>query len=101
MSAQAPALTVDALRVEFAGRPGALTALRDVSFYLSEARKLALVGESRSGKTTLGRTLLRLIEPTSGSTICYGCDLNTLGPAALRTLCASVCRSSFRTLYRR
>jgi ABC-type multidrug transport system fused ATPase/permease subunit len=101
MSAQAPALTVDALRVEFAGWPGALTALRDVSFYLSEARKLALVGESRSGKTTLGRTLLRLIEPTSASTICYGCDLNTLGPAALRALCASVCRSSFRTLYRR
>ena len=41
-------------------------AVEDVSFYIKKGETLGLVGESGCGKTTLGRTLLRLYEPTSG-----------------------------------
>jgi oligopeptide transport system ATP-binding protein len=41
-------------------------AVEDVSFYINKGETLGLVGESGCGKTTLGRTLLRLYEPTSG-----------------------------------
>ncbi len=41
-------------------------AVEDVSFFIREGETLGLVGESGCGKTTLGRTLLRLYEPTSG-----------------------------------
>jgi len=41
-------------------------AVEDVSFYIKEGETLGLVGESGCGKTTLGRTILRLHEPTSG-----------------------------------
>ena len=41
-------------------------AVDDVSFFVREGETLGLVGESGCGKTTVGRTILRLIEPTSG-----------------------------------
>lgn len=60
----------------FFGKPVSYTkAVDDVSFDVYKGETLGLVGESGCGKTTLGRTLLRLIEPTSGKVIYNGIDL--------------------------
>jgi oligopeptide/dipeptide ABC transporter ATP-binding protein len=63
-----------------------IRAVEGVSFDLGKAETLALVGESGCGKSSVGRTLLRLQEPTAGSAIFEGVDLFSLDRDALRRL---------------
>lgn len=59
-------------------------AVDDVSFSLGRARTLALVGESGAGKSTVGRMVARLLEPTSGRVRIAGVDLLSLSRRELR-----------------
>jgi peptide/nickel transport system ATP-binding protein len=61
-------------------------AVDDVSFEVFKGETLGLVGESGCGKTTLGRTLLRLIEPGSGKIIYNGIDLTKKGKDEIKSL---------------
>ena len=87
----APLLQVENLKVYFPIRKGFFVrqtefvkAVDDVSFTIYPGETVGLVGESGCGKTTLGRTLLRLTEPTSGRILFEGTDLAQLPAADLR-----------------
>jgi peptide/nickel transport system ATP-binding protein len=92
LEAQTPLLAVENLQVFFPVR-GILgqtkryvMAVNDVSFQVRPGETLGLVGESGCGKTTLGRALVRLIEPTGGKIWFEGQNLTQLGGQTLRRL---------------
>jgi oligopeptide/dipeptide ABC transporter ATP-binding protein len=61
-------------------------AVDGVSFTIKSGECLGMVGESGCGKTTIGRTILRLVEPTAGSVIFDGADIAKVNARALKTL---------------
>jgi peptide/nickel transport system ATP-binding protein len=86
-------LDVTDLRKTFPARTGLfgnvidhVHAVDGISFGIAEGRTLGLVGESGCGKSTVGRTILRLIEPTSGAIRFGGDDITALPAAQLRVL---------------
>ena len=60
-------------------------AVDDVSFFVKKGETLGLVGESGCGKTTVGRTMLRLIEPTGGAVRFEGRDVFSMSARELKT----------------
>jgi peptide/nickel transport system ATP-binding protein len=65
---------------------GRVHAVEDVSFQLRAGETLALVGESGCGKSTTGRSILRLIEPAAGRITFEGKDLSKANPTELRAM---------------
>jgi peptide/nickel transport system ATP-binding protein len=79
--------TVFTTKRNIAGKPiKQYKAVNNVSFEVYPGETLGLVGESGCGKTTLGRTILRLIEPSSGNTIYKNIQVNNLKADDLRNL---------------
>ena len=86
-----PVLEVNNLKKHFVIQKGFLRrtsghvfAVDGVSFAIGAGETLGLVGESGCGKSTVGRTVLRLIEPTDGSIKLDGADITRLGKVELR-----------------
>jgi peptide/nickel transport system ATP-binding protein len=90
-SGPAPLLVAEGLTKHFMVRGGALRlshrtvkAVDDISFTMAREETLCLVGESGCGKSTVGRLLVRLIEPTAGTIRLDGADVTRAAGAALR-----------------
>jgi peptide/nickel transport system ATP-binding protein len=77
-------LEVRNLKKYFKTPKGMLHAVDDINFSVDRGKTLGIVGESGCGKTTTGRCLLRLVEPTSGEILFEGKDITRLGNSAMR-----------------
>ncbi|PTY78790.1 dipeptide/oligopeptide/nickel ABC transporter ATP-binding protein [Heyndrickxia sporothermodurans] len=70
----------------FGKKVGEVKAVDDISFVIQKGETLGLVGESGCGKSTTGRMLLRLLEPSEGKIIFEGNDITTLSKQELRKI---------------
>jgi oligopeptide transport system ATP-binding protein len=93
----APLLEVQHLRKWFPAKSGgllsgkdAIKAVNDISFTLNYYETLGVVGESGCGKSTMGRTVLRLLEPTGGKVFFEGRDIGALRGKELRKIRADM-----------
>lgn len=78
-------LEVNHLKKYFKTNRGVLHAVDDVSFTIEKGKTLGIVGESGCGKSTTGRCVMRLIEPTSGEILFDGVDLMKLSKREMRS----------------
>src|SRR3954468_5213445 len=89
-----PLLELDGLKVYFPIKSGLILdrhigdirAVDDVSLTINRGETVGLVGESGCGKSTVGRTILRLYKPTEGRIVFDGKDISQLGEQELRPL---------------
>jgi peptide/nickel transport system ATP-binding protein len=81
-----PILKVDNLAVRFDLPNGRVHAVEDVSFDLRPGETLSLVGESGCGKSTTGRAIIRLVNPSAGSIVIGGQDVTKAGTRELRDM---------------
>ena len=100
-SAASPLLQVTGLKVHFPIRKGLfkrvagqVKAVDGVSLKIAAGKTLALVGESGCGKTTIGKSILQLIQPTAGSVLFKDQELVALGRSQLRQI-----RSQFQIIF--
>lgn len=84
MSENQALLEVRNLKKYFSTSKGTLHAVDDVSFTIDKGRTLGVVGESGCGKSTTGRAILRIIEPTAGAVFFEGQDIGKLTKEQMR-----------------
>ena len=81
-----PILEVRNLKKYFKTKRGMVHAVDDVSFSIEKGRTLGLVGESGCGKSTTGRTILRLLDPTDGTILFEGKDITKISRREMNKL---------------
>lgn len=86
MNVTKPLMQVNNMKKYFKTPRGMLHAVDDVSFTIEKGKTLGIVGESGCGKSTAGRTLLRLLEPTGGEIYFEGNDLAKLSKREMREM---------------
>ena len=94
-------LEVKHLKKYFKTARGTLHAVDDVSFTIEKGKTLGIVGESGCGKSTTGRAILRLLEPTDGQVIFNGQDITALSSSKMRQMRRDmqiICQDPFSSL---
>lgn len=86
MTEERPILEVNHLKKYFKTPKGMLHAVDDVTFSIQRGKTLGVVGESGCGKSTTGRAILRLIEPTAGEVMFEGRDVLKLNKDEMRQM---------------
>jgi len=76
--------TIEFKNVSFKYPNSDVVVLDDVSFSIAKGEKVGLIGRIASGKTTIEKLILRLYEPTSGTILIDGIDINQINPVDLR-----------------